>query len=80
MAIAGIAYRGADGEADLQRKMQHLLDAPGLVEEYRVRARERAQTHYRWEDVVQRHASVYQQVAGGRAAIEEPELAPPASS
>ena len=37
---SGMAYRGADGEADLQRKMQHLLDAPDLVEEYRVRARD----------------------------------------
>jgi glycosyltransferase involved in cell wall biosynthesis len=77
---SGIAYRGADGEADLQRKMQQLLDAPSLVEQYRIRARQRAQTHYRWEDVVQRHAIVYQKIAGGRAAIEEPELAPPASS
>ena len=77
---SGIAYRGADAEADLQRKMQQLLDAPNLVEQYRIRGRQRAQTCYRWEDVVQRHASVYQQIARGRAAIEEPEFAPPAGS
>jgi glycosyltransferase involved in cell wall biosynthesis len=77
---SGIAYRGAEGEVDLQRKMQQLLDDPALVDQYRTRGRQRAQTHYRWEDVVRRHASVYRQIAGGRAPIEEPELAPPASS
>jgi glycosyltransferase involved in cell wall biosynthesis len=78
---SGIAYRGAGREADLQRKMQELLDAPELVDQYRIRARQRAQTYYRWEDVVQQHANLYQQIiAGGRAAIEEPELAPPAGS
>jgi glycosyltransferase involved in cell wall biosynthesis len=77
---SGVAYRGADGEADLQRKLQQLLDAPELVDQYRIRAGQRAQTHYRWEDVVQQHANLYQQIAGVRAAREEPELAPPAGS
>src|ERR1700730_3454496 len=77
---SGVAYRGADGEADLQRKLQQLLDAPELVDQYRIRARQRAQTYYRWEDVVQQHANLYQQIAGGRAAREDPELAPPAGS
>ena len=77
---SGVAYRGADGDADLQRRLQQLLDAPELVEQYRILARQRAQTYYRWEDVVQQHANLYQQIAGGRAAIEEPELAPPAGS
>jgi glycosyltransferase involved in cell wall biosynthesis len=77
---SGIAYRGADGEVDLQRKMQQLLDAPGLVAQYRTRARHRAQTHYRWDDVVERHANLYQQIVEGKAPIKEPELAPPAGS
>jgi glycosyltransferase involved in cell wall biosynthesis len=77
---SGVAYRGADGEADLQRKLQQLLDAPELVDQFRIRARQRAQTYYRWEDVVQQHASLYQEMAGGRAAIKEPGLAPPAGS
>lgn len=77
---SGVAYRGAEGEADLQRKLQQLLDTPELVDQYRSLARQRAQTCYRWEDVVERHASLYQQIAGSRAAIEEPELVPPAGS
>jgi glycosyltransferase involved in cell wall biosynthesis len=77
---SGVPYRGADGDADLQRRLQQLLDAPELVEQYRKLARQRAQTYYRWEDVVQQHANLYQQIAGGRAVIEEPELAPPAGS
>jgi glycosyltransferase involved in cell wall biosynthesis len=80
IADSGITYRGADGEVDLHRKMQQLLDAPELVDEYRIRARQRAQACYRWEDVVQQHARLYQQITGGRATIEEPELAPPAGS
>jgi glycosyltransferase involved in cell wall biosynthesis len=80
VADSGMAYRGAEGAADLQRKMQELLDAPELVNQYRVRAHRRAQACYRWEDVVQQHANLYQHIAGGKMAIEEPELAPPAGS
>jgi glycosyltransferase involved in cell wall biosynthesis len=72
---AGVAYRGADEEVDLRRKMQQLLDAPDLVEQYRMRARERAQSCYRWEDVVLQHARLYQQVLEGTMAVEESNFA-----
>jgi glycosyltransferase involved in cell wall biosynthesis len=72
---AGVAYRGAEEEVDLQRKMQQLLEAPDLVEQYRTRARERAQTCYRWEDVVLQHARLYQQVVEGTMAVEESNFA-----
>ena len=77
---SGFCYRGADGDADLQRKMQQLLDTPALVAEYRTRARRRAQTYYRWEDVVQQHANVYRQLLGGSDAAGTPEFAQPAGS
>jgi glycosyltransferase involved in cell wall biosynthesis len=77
---AGFHYRGADGDIDLQRKMQELLDAPDLVAAYRVRARQRAQGCYRWDDVVQQHANAYRRLMGGAGAAETPELAQPASS
>jgi len=61
---SGFSYHGAEGDADLQQKMQRLLDAPELVAEYQLRALRRAQTHYRWEDVVEQHANVYRQLLG----------------
>jgi hypothetical protein len=39
------------------------------VEQYRSRASERAQTSYRWEDVVRQHLIFYEQVLGESAAI-----------
>jgi len=80
IADAGFRYSGAEGDTDLQRKMQELLDAPDWVATARVRARRRAQTHYRWEDVVQQHANVYRRLMGGAGAVETPEFAQPAGS
>jgi len=77
---SGFHYRGAEGEVDLQRKMQQLLDTPDLVAAYRVRARQRAETYYRWEDVVEQHASAYRRLMGGAGAAEAPELAQPTGS
>ena len=59
VAGAGFSYRGCEGERDLQVQLQRLLDDPDLVREYRRQALNRAQKHYRWEDVVQQHAQVY---------------------
>jgi glycosyltransferase involved in cell wall biosynthesis len=77
---SGFCYRGADGDVDLQAKMQQLLDTPALVAEYRTRSRQRAQTYYRWENVVQQHAKVYRQLLGGSDTVETPEFAQPAGS
>jgi glycosyltransferase involved in cell wall biosynthesis len=74
IADSGLHYSGADGHVDLQRKLQQLLDAPDVVVEYRVSARQRAQTYYRWEDVVQKHVGVYRQLVGQSGPVEEPEF------
>lgn len=63
---AGFSYRGAEGAVDLKAQLQMLLNNPGLVEEYRGKALRRAQTHYRWEDVVQSHETVYSHVIDRR--------------
>ena len=42
VADAGRSYRGREGDADLQRQLQFLLDNPELVADYRARARHRA--------------------------------------
>jgi len=71
IADAGFHYRGIEGDGDLRDKIQQLLDRPELVAQYRVRARERAQAHFRWTNVVEEHVKFYQQVAGqGGGAIE----------
>ncbi|HEY6766469.1 MAG TPA: glycosyltransferase [Candidatus Sulfotelmatobacter sp.] len=77
---SGFQYHGAEGNIDLQRKMQELLDAPGLVADYRARARRRAETHYRWEDVVKQHADLYRRLLGDASAAEAPEFARPTGS
>jgi len=72
---SGFHYLGADGDRDLHRKMQRLIDDLELVSAYRTRARERAETYYRWDDVVKQHANAYRLLMGGAGAAETPELA-----
>jgi glycosyltransferase involved in cell wall biosynthesis len=59
---AGVSYAGREGEADLRNKLQILLDDPQIVNVYRVRAKERASEHYRWEDVVKKHVRLYERL------------------
>jgi glycosyltransferase involved in cell wall biosynthesis len=77
---AGFHYHGVDGDADLRVKIQHLLERPDLVAAYRVRARERAQAHFRWADVVQQHVEFYRQVTGQSATARAIEFAQSADS
>jgi glycosyltransferase involved in cell wall biosynthesis len=77
---AGFHYHGAEGDRDLRRKLQQLIDAPGMVAEFRVRARERAQAHFQWTDVVEKHVKFYQQVMGQVGAARAVELARSADS
>lgn len=70
---AGWSYRGADGPVDLQRRMQSLLDSPETISAYRVRARERALMHYRWQDVVAKHAHLYQGLLDTPGTAPQPE-------
>jgi glycosyltransferase involved in cell wall biosynthesis len=61
---AGFSYRGDEGYLDLQRQLQSLLDNPVPVEEYRLKARERAYQQYRWEKVVSEHEALYKELLG----------------
>jgi glycosyltransferase involved in cell wall biosynthesis len=79
IADSGFHYSGKAGHADLQRKLQQLLDTPKLVAEYRIRAYHRAKTYYRWEDVVQQHASLYRHLLGDTGAIESSQMLPSGS-
>jgi glycosyltransferase involved in cell wall biosynthesis len=77
---AGFHYSGADGDVDLQRQIQKLLDTPDVVATYRPRARCRAESQYRWEEVIQQHANVYRRLMGDSASVEASEFAQPAGS
>jgi glycosyltransferase involved in cell wall biosynthesis len=77
IADAGFSYRGKDGAAELQIRLQSLLDAPDLVEDYGRKARQRAREHYRWEDVVVQHVLLYQQIMAGGERVEAAELVRP---
>jgi len=71
---SGFYYHGVEGDADLRRKMQQLLDAPELVAEFRRRGLRHSQTYYQWEDVIERHANVYRQLTGASDEVKTPEL------
>jgi glycosyltransferase involved in cell wall biosynthesis len=78
IGAAGFRYRGAEGPNDLREKLQTLVDDPQLVQDYRVKASERAQTHYRWDNVVHLHAALYQSVLNGESlgVLKKSESAP----
>ena len=71
---SGFSYHGAEGDVDLQQKMQLLLNSPELVTEYQLRALRRAQTYYRWQEVVEQHANVYRQLMGTPDEAKTPEF------
>lgn len=64
---AGFTYHGAKGADDLRNKLDTLMDDPQLVEDFRVKASERAQMHYRWGKVVGLHEALYQTVLNGES-------------
>ena len=59
---AGFAYDGKIGADSLREVLQHLLNNPALVEEYRHRAQRRAQTHYSWEAVTDAYERLFYQI------------------
>lgn len=61
---AGIAYDGRVGAASLRAVLERLLNDPELVEEYRQRARQRAETTYSWERVTDAYERLFYSVLG----------------
>jgi glycosyltransferase involved in cell wall biosynthesis len=62
---AGFSYRGSEGDQDLGRKLQALVDSPEIVEKFRYAAQERARSQYSWKQVVKKHVLVYDAVVRG---------------
>jgi glycosyltransferase involved in cell wall biosynthesis len=64
IADAGLVYDGEVGSESLRQELRHLLADPGKVEEYRQRARQRAQSYYSWEAVTDAYERLCYQVCG----------------
>jgi glycosyltransferase involved in cell wall biosynthesis len=56
---AGFAYDGKAGAGSLRQMLRDLLRQPALVEEYRQRARKRAQSCYSWEAVTDAYERLF---------------------
>lgn len=63
---SGFSYAGTGGSRTLRERLQFLADHPEIVAEYRKKAASRAQSCYRWDDVVRRHLELYESVRGKR--------------
>jgi glycosyltransferase involved in cell wall biosynthesis len=62
---AGLYFDGSAGVEDLTRQLERLLDNPGLVNEYRARAIQRAE-HYSWETVTDQYEALLEEVIAAR--------------
>ncbi len=62
---AGFAYDGSRGGEALREVLQHLLDHPDLVEEYRRRALDRVQRYYTWDAVTDAYERMFYELKFG---------------
>jgi glycosyltransferase involved in cell wall biosynthesis len=61
---AGFSYNGKVGADSLRQVLAFLLKNPEVVEEYRRRAQQRAQTNYSWEAVTDAYEWLFYQLCG----------------
>jgi glycosyltransferase involved in cell wall biosynthesis len=61
---AGLVYDGGVGSDSLRRELRRLLAEPDRVQDYRQRARQRAQSYYTWEAVTDAYERLCYQVCG----------------
>ncbi len=63
---SGLSYPGQEGPDGLQPVLEKLIKAPQLVASFRQRARQRALSHYQWEDVTNDYLAVFERIARQR--------------
>jgi len=61
---AGFVYEGKAGAESLRPLLQRLLSAPEVVDEYRAKARHRAETVYTWDSVTDAYEALFERVMG----------------
>ncbi len=62
---AGLFYEGQRGAASLKEVLAELLQNPELVEEYRRKARKRAETNFSWEAVTDSYEQLFKALLKG---------------
>jgi glycosyltransferase involved in cell wall biosynthesis len=62
IADAGFAYDGQIGAEDLKQVLKSLLDEPDTVEEYKILAKNRANTTYTWDTVTDGYEHLFYKV------------------
>ena len=62
IGTAGFVYDGKVGADSLRDLLQRLLSQPALIDEYRLRAQQRAQSHYSWEAVTDAYEALCYQL------------------
>ena len=56
---AGLYFNGNHNDQDLSKKMQYLLERPEIVENYRVKARDRVIARYSWDKVARDYEALF---------------------
>ncbi len=64
IANAGLSYDGKEGGASLKIVLNNLLSQPLLVEEYRARAKQHAQSKYTWQAVTDAYERLFYEILG----------------
>lgn len=64
IADSGLFYDGKLGAQSLRQVLDQILKEPALVDEYRRKARQRAETVYSWEKVTDAYERLFYRVAG----------------
>jgi len=59
---AGVSFEGSRGSVALQEKLQQLIDDPVTVDEYRVKAVNRASQKFDWEIVTDQYEELFRQM------------------
>ena len=56
---AGFSYDGKQGDSSLKRVLEDLIEKPELIEEYKERALNRANTDFSWETITDSYESLF---------------------
>jgi glycosyltransferase involved in cell wall biosynthesis len=62
IADSGFSYDGKNGVSSLQHLLEDLISDPNLVNEYRIKARLRAQDCYSWDAVTESYEQLFREV------------------
>ncbi|MHB9091613.1 MAG: glycosyltransferase [Chloroflexota bacterium] len=63
---AAVPYRGADGWISLRDRLQHLIDNPEVVQEYKQKGLYRAESQFRWGPVVDQYEQLLLMLKDGK--------------